>query len=75
MECAVFAIVGVVVGAVLMLAAKADIHGVRLWSRRKNREANTEAALPGKAKSEEELMRQWESLLCYSGGSDDEARI
>lgn len=75
MECAVFAIVGVVVGAVLMLAAKADIHGVRLWGRRKNKEANTEAALPGKAKSEEELMRQWESLLCYSGGSDDEARI
>lgn len=75
MECAVFAIVGVVVGAVLMLAAKADIHGVRLWGRRKNKEANPEAMLPGKAKSEEELMRQWESLLCYSGGSDDEARI
>ena len=75
MECAVFAIVGVVVGAVLMLAAKADVRGVRLWDRRKNKEADAEAALPGKAKSEEELMRQWESLLCYSGGSDDEARI
>lgn len=76
MECAVFALVGVLVGALVMLSSKVEISGLGKRHRRKQEKAQgEEAALPGTAKSEEQLMRQWENLLCYCGDGDSETRI
>ena len=75
MECAVFALVGVLVGALVMLSSKVDLGSIRKRSRKQEAVQTQEAALPGTAKSEEQLMRQWENLLCYCGDGDNEAHL
>lgn len=73
MECAIFAMAGVALGALLALAARADLSG--LFRKHRRRHNPEKAELPaGQAKTEEELMQQWENLLRYSGGNEEEAR-
>lgn len=74
MECAIFAMAGVILGAVLALAARADLSGLLRMHRRRHNPEKAELLPAGQAKTEEELMQQWENLLRYSGGNEEEAR-
>lgn len=74
MECAVFAIAGVIVGALLAIAAKADFSLPAVCVKRRHDEKKGQSLTAEGAKSEEELRKQWDSLLKYSGDCDSGVR-
>lgn len=69
MVCGIFTLLGVILGVVLTLFSKGEI-----------RVAKKQAAMvtedgqdSGDAKSEQQLMKQWQNLLSYGGESESES--
>ena len=73
MECAVFAMAGVALGAAVTLLSRIDLSSLTKPGKRRHSAEKTELPV-GQAKTEDELMQQWENLLRYSGGNEEEAR-
>lgn len=63
MQCAIFALVGVVVGELAVLLARGELG---IFKRRRTDQYFTAGEVDeSKIKSEAELMQQWQNLLSY----------
>lgn len=63
MQCAVFALIGVIVGVLAVLFARGELRLPKRSNLEKYRTAD--AIDESKIKSEAELMQQWQNLLSY----------
>ncbi len=68
MQCAIFALIGVIVGELMILLARGEL---KPFGKRKADKAVEVVKLDeAKIKSEAELMQQWQNLLSYGGEKD-----